>query len=132
MVGGMTEATTLLNEVAKDNICAVKKEQKKIENKANPCHADHVQMDTLDDSTQLCADCDEEIQHANNEIRMNAEIEDATRGSECAIEIDTDHSSQSQELRSPSTDSDDSCEDSHIDKEDSISYADECPSDFEE
>ena len=44
MVGDMTEVTKLLTEVAKDNACTVKNEQKKkeIENKVNPCYVDHI------------------------------------------------------------------------------------------
>ena len=90
-------------------------------------------MSALDNLMQLCAECNKEIQHANNEKSMNRETEDTTRISECAIEINKDHSSQSQESRSPNIDCEDSYddEDNRIDKE-SISCADECPSDFEE
>ena len=65
---------------------------------------------------------------------MNAEIEDTIRVSECTIETDEAHSSQSQESSSPNNDCEDSYddEDSHIDEEESISCADGCPSDFEE
>ena len=65
---------------------------------------------------------------------MNAETEHTTRASESTIETEKYHSSQSQESSSPSTDSEDSYddEDSCIDEEESMSCADECPSDFEE
>ena len=67
MAGDMTEITTFLTEVAKDNACTVKNEQKKIAKKVNSYHIDHIQMNTLDNLMQSGAECDKEIQYTNNE-----------------------------------------------------------------
>ena len=67
MVGDVTEVTKFLTDaVQKDNACSVKKEQKKIEKKLNPCHVDHVQMSELDNLIQSYVESDEENQHEND------------------------------------------------------------------
>ena len=49
MIGDMTEVTSLLTEVVKNDACAGNNNKNAIEKKVNPCHVDDIQMDMLND-----------------------------------------------------------------------------------